>query len=62
MDRLCGLVVKVPDSEVQVRFPALALPDFFWKVVGLERGPLSIFMIIEEILHGNCGTGLENQN
>jgi hypothetical protein len=37
-----------PDPEVRVRFPAL--PDsFFWEVVGLERGPLSLVVIIEEL-------------
>jgi hypothetical protein len=29
--------------------------------VGLERGPLSLAMIIEEI-QGNSGSGLENRN
>jgi hypothetical protein len=48
------------DSEVRVRFPAL--PDFFWEVVGLERGPLSLVMIIEELFQGNSGSSLENQN
>jgi hypothetical protein len=40
-DRLCGQVVKVPGY----RFPAL--PDFFWEVVGLERGPLRLVIIFE---------------
>jgi hypothetical protein len=39
-DRLCGLVVRV-------RFPAL--PDK-QKVVGLERGPLSLVSTTEELL------------
>jgi hypothetical protein len=39
IDRLCGLVVRV-------RFPAL--PEN--KVVGLERGPLSLVSTTEELL------------
>jgi hypothetical protein len=34
----------------------------FWEVVGLERGPLSLVMIIEELFPGNSGSGLENRN
>jgi hypothetical protein len=45
MDRLCGLVVRV-------QFPALR--DFLGKkkkkVVGLERGPLSLVSTTEELL------------
>ncbi|PNF43869.1 hypothetical protein B7P43_G04219, partial [Cryptotermes secundus] len=48
------------DPEVRARFPAL--PDFFGEVVGLERGLLSLVMIIEEIFQGNSGSGLENRN
>jgi hypothetical protein len=29
--------------------------------VGLERGPLSLVMIIEVLFQGNSGSGLENQ-
>jgi hypothetical protein len=43
----------------RVRF--LALPDFFWEVVGLERGPLSLVMIIAALFQGNSGSGLENR-
>jgi hypothetical protein len=34
----------------------------FWEVVPLERGPLSLVMIIEELFQGNSGSGLENRN
>jgi hypothetical protein len=34
---------------------------FFWVVVGLERGPLSLVMIIVELFQGNSGPGLENR-
>jgi hypothetical protein len=30
--------------------------------VGLERGPLSLVMIIEELFQVNSGSGLENRN
>jgi hypothetical protein len=30
--------------------------------VGLERGPLSLVMIIEKLFQGNSGSGLENRN
>jgi hypothetical protein len=29
--------------------------------MGLERGPLSLVMIIEELFQGNSGSGLENR-
>jgi hypothetical protein len=47
-DRLCGLVVRVLgyNPEARVRFPAL--PEK--KVVGLERGPLSLVTTTEELL------------
>jgi hypothetical protein len=45
LDRLCGLVVRVlaTDSEVRVRFYQKK------KVVGLERGPLSLVSTTEEL-------------
>jgi hypothetical protein len=43
------------DPKVRVQF--LALSDF----LGLERGPLSLVRIIEEIFQGNSGSGLENR-
>jgi hypothetical protein len=30
--------------------------------VGLERGPLSFEMIIEELFQGNSSSGIENRN
>jgi hypothetical protein len=35
---------------------------FFWEVVGLERGPLSLVRIIEELFQGDSGSGPENRN
>jgi hypothetical protein len=47
VDRLCGLVVRVLGYRSGgVRFPAL--PEK--KVVGLERGPLSLVSTTEELL------------
>jgi hypothetical protein len=36
--------------------------QIFWEVVSLERGPLSLVRIVEELCHGNTGSGLENPN
>jgi hypothetical protein len=49
LGRLCGLVVSeflATDPEARVRFPTL--PEK--KVVGLERGPLSLVSTSEELL------------
>jgi hypothetical protein len=47
-DRLCGLVVRVLGYRASgsVRFPALPKK----KVVGLERGPLTLVSTTEELL------------
>jgi hypothetical protein len=49
-DRLCGLVVRVPGYRS--REPELDSRRYqiFWDVVGLERGPLNLVRIIEELL------------
>jgi hypothetical protein len=49
MDRLCGLVVRImaTDPEARVRFPALPEKK---RVVGMERGPLSLVSTTEELL------------
>ena len=50
IDRLCGLVVRVSGY----RYRGLGFDSrryqIFWVVVGLERGPLSLVMSIEELL------------
>jgi hypothetical protein len=60
-DRLCGLVVRVPGYRS--RGPG-SIPGAtrFSEVVRLERGPLSLVRIIEELFQGNSGSGLENRN
>jgi hypothetical protein len=49
-DRLCGLVVRV--LGYRCRGPGFdsRFYQIFWEVVGLERGPLSLVRIIEELL------------
>jgi hypothetical protein len=57
-DRLYGLVVRV--SGYRSRDPEFDSRRYhiFWEVVGLERGPLSLVRIIEELLEwkssGSC--------
>jgi hypothetical protein len=47
-DRLCGLVVRVLDYRSRGPvFDSRALPK---KIVGLERGPLSLVSTTEELL------------
>jgi hypothetical protein len=63
LDRLCGLVVRV--SGYRSRGPGFDSRRYriFWEVVGLERCPLSIVRIIEELLEWKSSdSGLENRN
>jgi hypothetical protein len=50
MDRLCGLVVRVPGYKS--RGPGFDSRHYqiFREVEGLERGPLSLVRITEELL------------
>jgi hypothetical protein len=50
LDRLCGLVVRVPGYRF--RGPAFDSQrhQIFWEIVGLERGPLSLVTVTEELL------------
>jgi hypothetical protein len=47
-DRLCGLVVRVLDYRSRV--PGSIAGHYKKKVVGLERGPLSLVSTTEELL------------
>jgi hypothetical protein len=47
LDRLYGLVVRVPGYSPGFDSRRYQI---FWEVVGLERGPLSLVRIIEELL------------
>jgi hypothetical protein len=61
-DHICGLVVRV--SGYKPRGPGLIprATRYFWEVVGLERGPLSLVSTVEELLgRKNSGSGLESR-
>jgi hypothetical protein len=60
LDRLCGLVVRVPGYRSRgPRFDSRRY-HIFWEIVDLERGPLSLVRIIEEILEWkSSGSGLK---
>jgi hypothetical protein len=62
-DRLCGLVVRV--SGYRSWGPGFDIRRYqiFCEVVGLERGPLSLVRITEELVEGkSSGSGLGNRN
>jgi hypothetical protein len=61
-DRLCGLVFRVPGYRSRgPGYDSLRYQNF-WEVVGLERGPLSLVRITEELLKWKSSeSGLENR-
>jgi hypothetical protein len=61
-DRLCGLVVRVPGYRSRdPGFDSLRY-EIFWEAVGLERGPLSLVSITEELLEWkSSGSGSRKQ-
>jgi hypothetical protein len=60
---LCGLVVRVPGYRSRVPGFDSRRYQIFCKVVGLERGPLSLVRTIEELLEWkSSGSGLENRD
>jgi hypothetical protein len=62
IDRLCGLVLRVPGYRSQVPGFDSRRYQIFWEVVGLERGPLSLMITIAELLERtSSGSSLENQ-
>jgi hypothetical protein len=61
-DRLCGLVIRVPGYRSRGPEFDSQRYQIFWKVVGLQRGPLSLVTIIEELLEWkSSGSGQENR-
>jgi hypothetical protein len=60
-DRLCGLLVRVRDYRPRGPGFDSWRYQMFWEVVGLERGPLRLVTIIEELLERkSSGSDLEN--
>jgi hypothetical protein len=47
---LCGLMVRVPGYRSRGPGSIPSATRFFWKVVGLEGGPLSLMSTLEELL------------
>jgi hypothetical protein len=59
---LCGLVVRVPGYKSRSTGFDSQRYQIFWEVVGLERGPLRLVSIIEELLERKSnGSGLESR-
>jgi hypothetical protein len=59
----CGLVVRVPGYRSRGPGFDSRRYQIFCKIVDLERGPLSLVRIIEELLEWkNSGSGLENRD
>jgi hypothetical protein len=62
VNRLCGLVVKSSWLQIQRSGFDSWHYQIFWKVVGLEWGPLSLVSTIEELLwRKSSNSGLEIQ-
>jgi hypothetical protein len=60
MDRLCGLVVRVPGYRSRGWVFDSRRYQTFWEVVGLVRGPLSLVSTTEELFERKSnGSGLE---
>jgi hypothetical protein len=61
-DRLSGLVYRVPGYRSRGPEFDSRRYQIFWEIVGLERSPLSLVSITEELLGRNSsGSGLENR-
>jgi hypothetical protein len=61
-DRLCGLVVRVPGYRSTGPGFDSQRCKIFWEVVGLERGPLNLVRIIDELLEWkSSGSFQENR-
>jgi hypothetical protein len=52
IDRISGLVVRVPGYRSRDPGFDSRRYQIFWEIVILERGPLSLMRIIEEVLEG----------
>jgi hypothetical protein len=54
VDRLCGLVARVPGYRSRGPVFDSRRYQIFWEIVGLERGPLSLVSTLEEVLGGKA--------
>jgi hypothetical protein len=62
IDRLCGLVVRVPGYRSRGPGFDSRRCQIYWEVVGLERCPLSLVSTIEELLgRKSSGSGLQDR-
>jgi hypothetical protein len=62
LDRLCGLVVRVPGYRSRGSGFDSRHYDIVYEVVGLERGLFSLMSTTEELLEiKSSGSGLENR-
>jgi hypothetical protein len=62
INRLCGLVVRVPGYRSRGPGFDSRRYQIFWQVVGLERGPFNLVSITEELLGRNSsGSGLKKR-
>jgi hypothetical protein len=59
VDRLCGLVVRVPGYRSRGSGVDSRRYQIFWEVVDLERGPLSLVRIIEELHETKVATPIQ---
>jgi hypothetical protein len=60
--RLCGVVVRVPGYRPRGPGSISGATRFFWEVMGLQRGPLSLVSTIEELLgRKSSSSGLESR-
>jgi hypothetical protein len=50
LKRFCGLVVRAPGYRSRGAGSISDITCYFWEVVGLERGPLSLLSTTEELL------------
>jgi hypothetical protein len=63
MDRFCCLVIRVPGYRPRGPGFDSRCYQIFWEVVGLERGPLSLVKITEELLEcKSSGSGSKNRD
>jgi hypothetical protein len=58
---LCGLAVRISGYRSRRSRTDFRCYQIFWEVVGLERGPLSLVRMTEELHEWQSGSRLENR-